>query len=355
MKIAAESFAGTALIAALVAAGVWFARDPECQQWPLSYLSSGPASGAASTFVSVNRFEWSTDGEQVLVMFRGEDGVEANLGLLDVRRSESSVPIDLAGETANAATLSRDGCRIFAGTLGGHLWCTEPAHPGTTTSLLDLPRGTFATVLATTRDGRLVGMGTNAGSLYLYNRIDQTTAVLTTDHQSAVRDLRFSRDEQQLVAAQINGRISVWDVAAATRLREFDGHDHGTSAADFLLDGQRIISVGLDDTVKIWDIASGQEQWRGEFAAYGITALALSPDGTTAAWAGCSRKIFLFDLKHLKKKFEITTPAPYILHLRFSPDGTALGAAGQEGVIRIYDVQTAAEKPCIEVVGPARP
>jgi WD40 repeat protein len=352
MKLVTETIAGTALIAALVAAGVWYARDPECQKWPLSYLSTGPASANVSRFVSVNRFEWSADGEQLLVMFRGENRVEARVALQNPRGSAGSVPIDLAGELPNAATLSRDGRQILLGTLGGQLWRMEPAHSEMATPILDLPHKEFVTSVAITGDGQLVGAGTNAGAIYLCNLARQTTASLTTNWTSPIRDLHFSRDEKRLVVCQTNGRISIWDVLAEKLSQEFAGHELGASAVEFLPDGQRIISAGLDDTVRIWDIASGRELWRGEFGLFGVTTLAVSPDGKTAAWAGYNRKIILWDLERLKKRFEIATSDPCILHLRFSPDGTSLGAAGYDEMIREYDVRTAAEQNAVRV--PAR-
>src|SRR5262245_39442953 len=314
MKLVPGTFVGTALIAALVGAGLWYARDPEGRQWPLSCLSSGAASGNVPTLVSVKRFEWSADGEQLLALYRGADRAETHIVLHDLASPTSSIPMDLACESASVAAMSRDGRHILLGTYEGRLRWVEPARLDVGINLLDLPRTTFVTSAAITNDGRLVAAGTNVGSIYLWNWANQTSALLTTNGQSAVRDLRFSGDGRRLLVAQSNGRISVWDAAAENLSLEFAGHDQGTNAAEFLFDGQRISLAGLDDTGRIWDIDSGRELWRGEFGLYGVTTLAVAPDGKTAAWGGYNRKIIVWDLERFTKRFEIPTSATSILH-----------------------------------------
>jgi WD40 repeat protein len=354
MKLAPETLAGIVLISALVAAGVWCSRDPDDPQWPLSYLSTGAGGGSISKFVAVNDFDWSADGQKLLLRFRGEGTAESRLALHDLGKGTTSIPFDVAGESAGAAALAPDGRHVLLGTSEGHLWWIDPAYDDVAPPLIDLPRRTLVTSVAITGDSRLVAGGTNSGRVYVYDLLQKTSIILAAHDQTSVAALRFSRDGEQLVGAQNSGRISLWNVATGESLREFPGHSELARGAEFLPDGKRLISAGLDDTVRIWDIASGRELWRGEFGLYGVRALAVSSDGNTAAWGGHNCKIVVWDLDHNRKKFEIATSATCIYHLQFSADGTTLATSGQEEVIRLYDMRTAAEKTRIDVTGAAR-
>jgi WD40 repeat protein len=353
MKLAPETLAGTVLISALVAAGVWYSRDPEDQQWPLSYLSTGTGGGSTPVLVAVNHFDWSADGHKLLVRFRGGSSAETRLALHDLGQGTAPISIDVAGESVSTAALAPDGRHILLGTHEGHVWWVDPTSFEVAPSLFDLPHLSFITSAAITGDGRLVGAGTNSGSICLYDLAQKKFVILTTDQQGTVRDLRFSPNGLRMIDARSNGRIYLWDVATAEVVQEFAGNGESIQAAEFLQDGKCIITAGLDGTVRIWDIASGRELWRGDFELYGITTLAVSPDGTTAAWGGYHRKVVVWDLDRHRKKFEIVTSTPCILHLEFSPDGTALAASGQEETVRLYDLRTAAEKSGIQVVSPA--
>jgi WD40 repeat protein len=350
MRISRETLAGTVLISALVAVGMWYANDPDVQHWPPSPFGAG-ATGQLMPQFTVHSIDWSADGQRLLAVYRGEDDLTTRMTLHEVSSATGSISIDGMGDSVSASALAPDGRHVLVGSDQGRLWWIDPDSQEFPIRLNEFPESTRISAATISADGLLVAAATARGSIRLYDPTRRASVELTTRGKSSVADLRFSGDGNQLVSAHNNGQVSVWNVVTRKLLQEFPGHEQERPAiaASFLSDGNRVISAGLDDTVRIWEISSGRELWRGEFGLYGVRALAVSPDARTAAWGGFNHKIIVWDLECGRKKFEITTSASIILNLKFSPDGTSLATAGREGTIRFYDVQTGAEMQRLEV------
>ena len=334
-------------------AGVWYAEDPVCQHWPLSYLSGVPEQ-APSAECTIGGISWSEDGKNLLSASRGEVSSELRLALHFLDGQGTSMPIAATDDTVSAATLAPDGRHIVIGSVQGRLWWFDTDSAEAPPLLVELPaRRGFFTAVAIAPDGRLVAGGTDDGTVHLCDPDRRSSVRLTAPTQSSFGSLRFAGDGKRLVGSQGNGRIVLWDLNSQERVQDFAGHEGPATVADILPDGNRIISVGLEDnSVRIWDIASGRELWRGEFGLNGVRALAVSPDGRTAAWGGYHNRIIVWDLDRQRKKFEIATTATSIYHLRFSPHGTALAAGGTGEFIRLYDPRTGAEIKSVEVARP---
>jgi WD40 repeat protein len=352
MKRFQDAMAGTFIVATLVAAGFWFARDPDGQSWPLSYLN-GSANGndLGVPRATISRIDWSADGRKILALFRGAENANLFLALLDTQGT-SQIPIEIPGDLCSTASLAPDAKHVVAGAHDGSLWWIKLDSSEPPTPLVELHFPTWFTATAITNDSLLVAGGTNVGSIYLCDTIQSTQITVKTCRRSPIRTLHFSGDHKWLVAAHADGLGTVWDVTTGERLQEFTGHQGPMTVADFLPDGKRVITASDDGTVRIWEIANGWETQRVEFGPSGVSTLAVSPDGRTAAWAGFEHKIIVWDLERGCKRFQIATSVPIIYHLTFSPDGTNLAVAGREATLRFYDVQTAAETMRIEVATP---
>ncbi|MGE5193733.1 MAG: WD40 repeat domain-containing protein [Deltaproteobacteria bacterium] len=353
MKHSHDALAGTLVIALLVTTGLWYAQDPECQNWPLSCFSTGPTESGIS-WVTINRIEWSADGQRLLSLCHGKVNSEGQLALHDLEPEGASVPIDAIDDLVATAALAPDGRHVLIGSNHGHLWWIDIDSTESSTPLVELTdsKHPFFSAVAIAPDGRLIAGSAEAGTVHVCDPRRRSSVKLTAREPGSFRALRFARDGQRLIGSQTNGRIVLWNVVTGDVLQELAGHPGPTLTAEFPYDNKRIISAGLDDTVRIWDIATGDELWRGEFGLCGINALTVSPDGSTAAWGGFSRRIIVWDLDRQQKKFEIISPATRIYDLAFSPDGTSLAAGGSEEFIRLYDVQTGAETKRIEVASP---
>ena len=341
MKTWRASIFGILGISALVAAAAWLPNHPECTRWPLTFLSPDGADGGPARLVAVHRVGWAGDGQMLFSISRGESGAEEYLTLHDTTRGNRAARIDAVGEPVVCGALSPDGLHLAVGTPArGLLWIDLKTRDEIV--LAEPGRPQEFTAVAVAGDGGLIAAATTSGQIYLCTPGQRTSVILASPRESAISDVRFSRDGARLVSAQACGTVSVWETATGKRPREFTGKEPATNA-EFLVNGTRIIAASLDDKVRIWEIDSGELICCREAGLYGVSALAVSPDGGTAAWGGFGHSIALWDVASMRTKVEIDTPAAVVLHLQFAPDGSSLAAAGMEAIIRRYDVPTGVE------------
>ena len=72
--------------------------------------------------------------------------------------------------------------------------------------------------------------------------------------------------------------LRLWNVAAGTELRRFEGHADGVSSIAALPDG-RIVSASYDQTLRLWDIVSSTELRRFEGHTEQVSAIATFSEG----------------------------------------------------------------------------
>jgi WD40 repeat protein len=78
-------------------------------------------------------------------------------------------------------------------------------------------------------------------------------------HGSTVTQVAFSPDGKLLAAADCEGMIRLWEVAAAKEVRQLRGHTDGiVPDVSFSPDGRILASVGWDNTIRLWEVASGR-------------------------------------------------------------------------------------------------
>jgi WD40 repeat protein len=337
---------GMLVIATLVAAGAWYAKDPDSVHRSLSHTQLGAELPNPRAFVHVNKVWWTQDSRKLLSVARGEVGFDGPLVLHDLDHLPCHMSIDVGGESTVKAALAPDGQHVLVASCQGLLWWI-----GLDTDerrlLLSLPASVDFTAIALSADGSQIVAASSDGSIYLGDAERHGLAVFDSGPGGRSSELRFSNDGQKLVSAGQDGWLCVWDIPSGRIVRRWKGHGQPATAAAFVSD-DRIISTSLDDTVRIWDVASGREIWRGEFGLLAVTALAVSPDGLSAAWGGNTHKVVVWDIANGRKKCEIEVPASMVRDVKFSFDNKSLAVAAG-GTLRVHDAQSGTAVAVIEM------
>jgi WD40 repeat protein len=110
------------------------------------------------------------------------------------------------------------------------------------------------------------------------------------------------------------------------------------TALVFFPDGKTAIAACLDDKLHVYEVASGKERTSIECHKDGVWAVALSPDAKFLATAGGDHLVRLWDAQTLKEIRSYEGQTKEVLAVSFSADGKLLASGGADGSIRIWEV-----------------
>src|SRR5665213_115593 len=138
---------GALLIAAVVAAGLLYAKRPDAVHRSLSQMQLSIEPESPKSLVYVRRVSWSPDSRKLLSVARGEFGSDGPLVWHDLENRPLRMSIDVWGESVALAILACDGRHVLVATDQSRLWWIG-LESDERTLLLELP-GNSALTAAT--------------------------------------------------------------------------------------------------------------------------------------------------------------------------------------------------------------
>jgi WD40 repeat protein len=157
-----------------------------------------------------------------------------------------------------------------------------------------------------------------------------------------------SRAEPLLAVRQIDGRITLWDLANGKRAERavlsVPKGQHASLA--FSGDGKTFAFAGADEVVRLWDLRANPPAELPP-VTYGrpgtVKWVALSPDGKTLALTANTGPPRLWDLGGKAPRPRASAGAPpsdyrFMYSIAFSPDGRTVAVGGHLG-IELWDVR----------------
>jgi WD40 repeat protein len=154
---------------------------------------------------------------------------------------------------------------------------------------------------------------------------------------SPVLALALNPEDGRLLAVGSNeGTIGLWDVQEEEFVRTLEGHSASVIGLAFSADGTRIVSGSEDRTVCLWRVADGALLYRSGEYAEPIECVALSPDGRLLALGGWGEAVLLCELNddHFTEVKHL--PSGFVHSLAFSPDGCLLAAGCYDASVRLW-------------------
>ncbi|HET6877097.1 MAG TPA: helix-turn-helix domain-containing protein [Jatrophihabitans sp.] len=198
-------------------------------------------------------------------------------------------------------------------------------------------------------DGRLLAMGTDQGSVLLWNISNPTAprlAARPAGPSSQVVTVAFSPNSHLLAAGYLDHSIRIWDVTDPTRPRPLGspaGCENYVLNIGFSPDGHVLAAGCADDTVRLWNVAQPQRPVEiatlDGFSSY-LYSVAFSPNGRLLAAAGGDKQIHLFDMsdpRHPRPVARISGPTDYVYNVAFDPrNPRILAASSKDGTVRLW-------------------
>jgi WD40 repeat protein len=351
MRLLHEQVLGGIVIAALVAAGMLVADEPELRRHADELLFAR-ASRKALTSVTVSRLELSADGNTMLTQSRGNANAWQTIAIHNLKNSTAFIPHFSRSFYENIchASLSPEGNSIVLATHTGELWWID-IETSSATELIKVPATPF-TCTAIGSSGRIMAGATTDGVVRFFDPTRGIVRTLSPPHHSLVTRLCFSSNSERLLGVRENGSMIVWETTTGNVIGDHRPPFSSLPNAVLLPGGHQILCSTKSGKMQLRDALSGDEVWcgtEGSIGELGISTLDVSRSGTLAAWGiGIGHRIVVWDMNLLQKKLEIENPS-LVLNLKFLPDGKSVAVAGREGIVRIYDTDTGREIRRIDV------
>ncbi len=171
----------------------------------------------------------------------------------------------------------------------GVLWDTQTWQPART---FVLKWESLAKAAKVSPDGRLLAVGTAAGSVYwLDAETGQLLATRTEVHHRLVSGVDFSSDSTRAAGVSEDGTVAIWDTSSLQPLiPPFRGHILGAHAVAFSADGRRLATGSNGrEAVKLWDMSTYRELVALSGQGSMFKFVAFSPDGrwlAACSWGG---------------------------------------------------------------------
>lgn len=181
--------------------------------------------------------------------------------------------------------------------------------------------------------------------------LDQSLVEPLRARHSHVHSVVYSPDGKQILSAQFDGSVRLWDAQSGQQLRQYCGPTSAYSndtlpsinTAAFSADGRRVVAADQTGYVRVWDKSSGQRQLQiraDEHAAYSAQ---FSPDGTRLLTVGLDRVARLWNTKDGKHEHLLFPGAAGSIGAAcFAADGSVL-TLGSDSTLRTWDAETGNE------------
>ncbi len=157
--------------------------------------------------------------------------------------------------------------------------------------------------------------------------------------------VRLSPDDKTLACGTDEGKISLFKVDSAAKLRTLSGHDNWIFALGFSQDGKTLASASRDDSIKLWDVSSGKELRTLKESA--PLAVMFTPDGKKLYSTGSEASIKIWDPATGNKLQTLAKRSSPVGTVVFAPGGKLL-AIGTGGSVKLWDLASGKQTASID-------
>ncbi len=265
--------------------------------------------------------------------------------------SDATHCLTLLPYPASAATMAflADGKTLVtgAGIPPLRFWDTDS---GQLESTLDLPH--HSRCMAFCRNRSLLAVGTNGGTVPLYEVSPGHRQVMTFEAPGDVCSVALSPDGSLLACCFVNLPTDlyvniVWDISQGKEVLSLRGEETGRFLA-FSSDGKTLALVAENGRFLRFDLTTVPFH-RTETTLPGLPrSLAYSPDGTSLAIGFTDHSIRLFAGATGGEVATLFGHSGTPTALAFSPDGRILASCSEAGGVKLWDVFTNSELATLE-------
>jgi WD40 repeat protein len=196
------------------------------------------------------------------------------------------------------------------------------------------------TALAVSRDGTLIGDGTQDGQIKLWTSAGAERFTVPSHHGAAVTGVVFSADGKNLVSGGRDTEVQTRDAATGEPGQTFLAHEHPIRAVAASADGKHFASAGEETRVMLWDVQARKLKNILNGHSDFVNAVCFSADGTHLASAGADGRILWWNVETGQLERTLLAHADEVNAVACSPDGKFVVSGGSDTLVILWDVAT---------------
>jgi eukaryotic-like serine/threonine-protein kinase len=173
---------------------------------------------------------------------------------------------------------------------------------------------------------------------YLWRRVRHGQQTLPA--QTALTGLAFTRDGRQLIAADYNGQLNLWQTAARAAPHVLGARGEPLRALALAPDERRLVTGDAAGRITLWDWSNRRMLATGQHGAFRVLSLAFAPDSQLFASGGGDGTVKLWEARSGRELTTLRGHRGWVEELAFSPDGRQLFTSSLDGTVKCWDVRT---------------
>uniref|UniRef100_A0A7S3R5P2 Ion transport domain-containing protein n=1 Tax=Dunaliella tertiolecta TaxID=3047 RepID=A0A7S3R5P2_DUNTE len=190
-------------------------------------------------------------------------------------------------------------------------------------------------------DDRLLAMGTQDGSLIVYDTMHNDVLEVIQAHLSGpCKCVRMSHDAKYVLTSGVDGSVLLWDWRERETVQQYYCHLASVGCCDMALHGRRVASGDSEGMLCVFERETADLVLSMKEAhPMGVISLSLSADGSTVASVGSEGKVSMW---HVDMGVELMTLETAVLskplYCAFSPDDSKLAITETSGAVMVWNV-----------------
>ncbi|CAG8466612.1 5503_t:CDS:10 [Ambispora leptoticha] len=193
-------------------------------------------------------------------------------------------------------------------------------------------------VVRWTPEGRRLITGLSSGEFTLWNGLTFNFETILQAHESAVRAMKWSHNDDWMVTADHKGIIKYWQ-SNMNNLKIINGHKEAIRDLSFAPTDNKFATCSDDGTIKIWDFNEGIEE--NVLSGHGgdVKAVDWHPYKALLASGAKDNLVKFWDPKSGKNIDTLHGHKNTIVGLQWNKNGNWLGTAARDQLIKVYDIR----------------
>ncbi|CAJ0640839.1 7504_t:CDS:2 [Entrophospora sp. SA101] len=193
-------------------------------------------------------------------------------------------------------------------------------------------------VVRWTPEGRRLITGLSSGEFTLWNGLTFNFETILQAHESAVRAMKWSHNDNWMVTADHKGIIKYWQ-SNMNNLKMIEGHKEAIRDLSFSPSDTKFATCSDDGTIKIWDFNEGIEEKTLSGHGWDVKTVDWHPYKSLLASGSKDNLIKFWDPKSGKNIDTLHGHKNMILGLQWNKNGNWLGTAAKDQLVKVYDIR----------------